>query len=67
MNKDKLMGLIRTHGDTQAKLAEDMGICTSSFNAKVNNKGEFKHSEIAFIAKRYGLSSDELCGIFFAE
>ena len=55
--------------DTQAKLAEAMGLSLSRLNAKINGYqgAEFNQAEIAFLIKRYHLSADKAQAIFFAE
>lgn len=68
---DKL--LLKSHmarkGDTQATLADAMGLSLSRLNAKINETGgaEFTQTEIAFISKRYRLSSGETMKVFFSE
>lgn len=68
MNKDLLRSVMIAHGDTQAILAEALGIGLSTLNAKINEKNEagFKQTEIAFIKSRYNLSADQINLIFFA-
>ncbi len=68
MNKNMLAGIMRTHGDTQAILAHEIGISTQSLNAKINeNRGtEFRRSEIQAIKDRYHLDDETVGRIFFA-
>ena len=55
------------HGDTNAKLAEYLGITEQSISNKINENGtEFKQGEIAKIKARYDLDSDMVDRIFFA-
>ena len=67
MNKALLMSYMIRNGDTQAKVAEDMGISESRFNAKINERdgATFDKNEIRFLVDRYGLSADEIMAIFF--
>lgn len=68
MKKTLLRSIMIKNGDTQAALAEAMGISLSRLNAKINNNGaEFKQAEILFIKKRYKLTAKEVNEIFFNE
>lgn len=54
------------HGDTNATLAEYLGITERSFSSKINENGtEFKQNEINAIRRKYGLSDEQVCSIFF--
>ena len=67
MNKNLLAGIIRSHGDTQAILAEAIGISLQNFNAKINGKpgAEFRRDEIQAIKDRYHLDDSTIGLIFF--
>lgn len=66
MNGKLLRSLMVLHGDTNASLAEFLGITERSFSGKINENGtEFKQNEIALIRKRYNLSDEQVCDIFF--
>ena len=66
MNKNKLRATMLEHGDTQATLAEALGMSKSSLNAKINENGsEFHQTEIDGIRRRYNLTSQEVVDIFF--
>ena len=67
MNSNLLKATIIKNGDTQEKLAKDMGLQTSALNMRINGKIEFRRNEIIFIKQRYNLSSDEIDSIFFDE
>ena len=67
MNSNLLKATIIKNGDTQEKLAKDMGLPTSALNMRINGKIEFRRNEIIFINNRYCLSSDEVDSIFFNE
>lgn len=65
-NREKLKGKIVENGMTQAQLAEILGIRITTLNYKVNNKSEFKASEIKKLADVLHLSNKEANIIFFA-
>lgn len=67
MNKNKLISVMKLHGDTQESLAEVIGISLSRLNAKINETGgaEFTMGEIRIIKIRYNLTSQEVDEIFF--
>lgn len=66
---EELSALIRQRGDTQTALAKDMGISLARLNAKVRGwrGAEFTQSEIRFIARRYGMTADEIKTVFVDE
>lgn len=53
------------NNDTQAILAEAMGIPQSALSARINGKIEFRQNEINFIRKRWSLTDQETVDIFF--
>lgn len=64
--KVKLLKLkMLENGDTQKKLAEEMGISENTLMWKLQGKYDFKTSEIEFISRRYDMTISELCDIFF--
>ena len=68
MNARLLRSVMVLHGDTNATLAEFLGITEQSLSNKINENGtEFKLSEIAKIKARYNLDSDMVDRIFFAK
>lgn len=68
MNEKLLRSVMVLHGDTNATLAEFLGITVQSVSNKINENGtEFKQGEIAKIKARYNLDSDMVDRIFFAE
>ena len=67
MNCNLLKATIVKNGDTQEKLAKDMGLPTSALNMRINGKIEFRRSEINKIRKRYSLSPEETILIFFED
>lgn len=69
MNKLLLKSHMARRGETQAHLADAMGLSLSRLNAKINGTAgaEFTQTEIAFISERYRLSAGETMKIFFDE
>lgn len=68
MNGKLLRSVMVLHGDTNATLAEFLGITEQSVSNKINESGtEFKQGEIAKIKARYSLDSDMVDRIFFAD
>jgi hypothetical protein len=68
MNGKLLRSIMVLHGDTNASLAEFLGITEQSVSNKINENGtEFKQGEITKIKARYSLDSDMVDRIFFAE
>lgn len=67
MNKRLLESAMKLHGDTGSMLADYLGICRSTFSAKINETGgaEFTQGEITMIRDRYGLDPEALVNIFF--
>lgn len=64
-NTRKLKALMVEHGFTQNDLAKRLGISEQSFNYKINNKREFKASEISILIPL--LSVTNVKEIFFDE
>lgn len=69
LNKPMLESLMKLHSDTQASLAEYLGISLSRFNAKINEYrgAQFMQAEIVAIRNRYELTAEQVSQIFFAE
>ena len=67
MNKNLLRSIMVLHDDTNAKLAEYLGISENRLSAKINEwKGaEFTQSEIRKIKERYNLTPAQVNDIFF--
>lgn len=68
MNKRLLESKMKLHGDTNASLAEAIGLSPQSLSSKKNgtNGKEFGTSEILCIKERYSLTAEEINDIFFA-
>lgn len=67
MDKNLLRSIMVRNGDTNASLAEYLGITEQSVSNKINENGtEFKQGEIFKIKARYDLDSDMVDRIFFA-
>ena len=68
MNKKLLRSVMALHGDTNASLANYLGITEQSLSNKINENGtEFKKNEITGIKTRYNLDADLVDRIFFAD
>ena len=66
MNGKLLRSIMVLHGDTNADLAECLGITEQSVSTKINERGtEFKQGEIAKIKARYHLTPEQVDEIFF--
>lgn len=62
-NTLKLKALIMERGFTQEEVAKHLGISVQSLNAKINNKREFKASEITIMIDL--LKITDVSAIFF--
>lgn len=66
-NTSKLKGAIVEKGMLQEAVAMQLGMTSATFNYKVNNKTEFKASEIKKLAEILHLTKEEVFAIFFAD
>lgn len=66
-NTLKLKAVILEKGFTQEQIAEMLGMTIATFNYKVNNKSEFKASEIKKLGEILHLTAEEVNTIFFAD
>ena len=66
MNTNMLKGKMVENGDTQAQLAQAIGISASNLNDKINGKASFRQDEIAIIKDRYHLTAVDVDTIFFS-
>lgn len=66
-NTAKLKAVIIEKGMLQEQVAMQLGMTSATFNYKVNNKTEFKASEIKKLFKILQLTTDEIIAIFFAD
>lgn len=66
-NTAKLKAKIVEKGMVQEEIALALGMTIATFNYKVNNKREFKASEIKKLSKHLSLTAEEVNTIFFAE
>lgn len=53
VNLNKIKGLMREHGETQAELAKYLGCCTTSVFNYLNGKTAMKAVDIFKIADKY--------------
>lgn len=65
MNANLLRSKMALHGDMQVDLAKELNITAMGLSNKMNQKNDFKQSEIDFISKKYDLTADEIKEIFF--
>lgn len=65
MNTQLLKSKIVEFGETQAQLAQAIGISPSNLNDKINGKVSFRQDDIAAIRNRYHLTADDVDLIFF--
>lgn len=65
-NTNLLKSVIVAKGYTQEQIAELLGLSNATFNYKLNNKTEFKASEIKKLSEFLHLTEEETCSIFFA-
>lgn len=67
MNKNRLMSVMRLHGDTGKELAEYLGISRSTLSSKMNEThgAEFTQGEIKSIKEKYKLNAEDIDLIFF--
>lgn len=68
MNKREFICEMKRHGDTQASLADALGISRVALNNKLNerNGSSFTQPEILKIKHRYNLSMEKTEVIFFS-
>ena len=62
----ELLGKMRSRGFTQARLAKSVGISETSMNLALNNKREFKQSEIQKICLVLEIPFESIARYFFA-
>ena len=63
----ELLGRMRSRGFTQARLAKSIGISETSMNLALNNKREFKQSEIQQICLALEIPFEEIAKYFSAK
>ena len=66
-NKDLLEKYIEKSGYKKSFIAKKLGITSYGFLLKINNKSEFKASEIGILCKLLKISVEERMAIFFAK
>ena len=67
MNKNELRAVMIANGDNYEKLADALGIYTSTLSNKINTKNGIglNQPEIIAIKNRYNLTADQIDHIFF--
>ena len=66
-NTMKLRAAITENGLNQEQVAKMLGLSLNTFNYKVNNRYEFKASEIKKLIVLLHLSCDDVMKIFFTD
>jgi len=64
-NTRKLKALLVEYGFTQGDVAKKLGITEQSFNAKLNNRKEFKATEIKVLVEVLNIETEAINDIFF--
>lgn len=64
INTHLLKYLIAKNGDTTEGLASDLGISRTALSSKINNKSEFKLSEIQRIIAKYEMKCTQVQDTF---
>ena len=67
INTVELKVAMMRRGLSQAKAAEAMGICQPTLNCKINNKRQFKVSELTKLRDLLGLSPEQMNEIFLEQ
>lgn len=62
--KEKIRAMLAARGQTQADLAELLGITYQALSIKLNCHTDFKRMEIYLIMKIYNLTPEEVVDIF---
>lgn len=65
MGNDKLKGALRARGKTYADCAKAIGISTTAFSQKINEKSTFDIIEVNAMVSYLDLSKTEAVDIFF--
>ena len=65
-NSLELRAALTRKGMTQEQVAEALGITTATLNYKINNKREFKTSEVKALVDLLEIKKEDIDKIFFA-
>ena len=65
-NSNELRAALTRKGMTQEQVAEALGITTATLNYKINNKREFKTSEVKALVDLLEIKKEDIDKIFFA-
>ena len=66
-NTKKLRALMLERGLSQAQIADYLGISATCLNYKINNKREFKASEIHALIELLGIEVEDIGRIFLVK
>lgn len=67
VNTVELKVAMMRRGLSQAKAAEALGICQGTLSGKINNKHQFKVSELTKLRDLLGLSPEQMNEIFLEQ
>lgn len=65
-NSNELRAAMTRKGMTQEQVAEALGVTTATLNYKINNKREFKTSEVKALVDLLEIPKEDIDKIFFA-
>ena len=65
-NSNELRAAMTRKGMTQEQVAEALGVTTATLNYKINNKREFKTSEVKALVDLLEIKKEDIDKIFFA-
>lgn len=65
-NSNELRAAMTRKGMTQEQVAEALGVTTATLNYKINNKREFKTSEVKALVDLLEIPKENIDKIFFA-
>lgn len=66
-NYSKLLGKMRECGETQDSMAKKLKISVCSLNQKLNNRSDFKQSEILCASDILGIALADVQEYFFSQ
>ena len=67
MNTTEMKVEMKRNDDTLVKLAEFLGLSTTSVSYRINNKTEWRSNEIQAVVNRYRLTPTRAMELFFED
>lgn len=64
MKNTRLDSILRAHGKTQVYLAEILKLSPQTISHKMNNKIEWRASEIRIVMDTFNLTADQVVDVF---